>query len=209
MYLWPVAASCRTLVGEAGVDSSEMTFDEPNALRWESVIRESEKQESLNILTPVLLSKYPKNRRLQEAVEPWIHGNPPAVNGATIAKGVDMAAPAVQAETEPVIVTTETPTTITTTIQKKKVPGTNVEVELTPVLVPKDQADAASTALLATISSLRLTVAQHERDLEELIKWRQAISTLSRAEVAERTGGNEPGDSIEDPVVTLAKGSPE
>lgn len=191
VYLWPIPAECRLLVAEAGVDSSRMTFAEPPAFFWESVILQCEKQESLRILVPVLLARYPNNKKLQEAVDPWIRlaeGEPVS----KIGEGQTM-------------VVAETPTTVTTMSQKKKIPGTNVEVEHVPVLVPVEFAEDAAVALVATVNSLKVTVDQMYKDVGELIAWRHAVSTLSRAEVALRTGGNEPGENSEDAIVKQAE----
>lgn len=187
IYLWPVPADCRLLVAEAGVDSSRMTFAEPPALFWESVILQCEKQESLRMLVPVLLARYPKNKMLQEAVKPWI----------------DLAEDAPMPETiqKQEMIVAETPTTVTTMSQVKKIPGGDVDAEHVPVMVPKEFAEDASVFLVATVNSLKVTVDQLYKDVNELIAWREAISILSRAEVAARTGGNEPGADSEDDAV--------
>lgn len=191
------------------MDISQVKFGDPPALRWESVIREGDKQRSLDKLAPVLLKRYANNPQLQLAVSPWIRGNPPEpiveeplLSGATmLAEPVAPTKPAA-----PTSVVTETPTTITTTTQvpKVKIPGTSVEIELVPVTVPKEFVEEAQIALVATISSLRLTVAQHEQWIKEIMDWRQAISAMSRAEVANRTGANEPGVNRDDTLAMNA-----
>lgn len=157
-----------------------MTFAEPPALFWESVILQCEKQESLRSLVPVLLARYPKNKMLQEAVGPWINLLEPEGE-------------AMHTENSKTIVVAETPTTVTTVNQKKKIPGTAVEVEYGPLLVPKEFAEEASVAVVATMNSLKVTVDQLYKDVGELKSWREAISTMSRAEVAVQEGGNESG----------------
>lgn len=180
VYLWTDANQCRTMVREAGIDSSQMSFDEPNALRWESVIRECEKQESLTLLCPVLLARFPNNKRLQAAVAPWMNGSlQVAIEEATVIEK------AISKEAS----------------DKKKVLGTSVAVKLVPVYVPEELAEDASVALIATIASLRITVGEQQREINKLMAWRDSISTLSRSEVDERTGGNEPGENRPDPLV--------
>lgn len=185
------------------MDASRMTFDEPPALRWESVILQGDKQRSLDKLAPVLLSRYPNNPNLQEAVAPWIHGNPEEVVDRQGIKSSSSVARygAGQAEAIPEQVA---PIPVVPLIIRQQIPGTAIEVEMVPVLVPRDMQDDATVALLATINSLRRTIAQHEKDIAELVAWRSAISTMSRSEVAERTGGNEPGESFADPVAKAA-----
>lgn len=186
IYLWPVPEDCRMLVADAGVDSSRMSFAEPPALFWESIIVQCEKQESLRTLVPVLLARYPNNKRLQEAVEPWIHLPEHAKVAATVPRA-----------DEQTMVVAETPTTVTTMSQVKKVAGTNVDIEHVPVLVPKEFAEDAAVALIATVNSLKVTVDQLYKDVRELIAWRESISKMSRAEVAVTEGGNEPGPNKE------------
>lgn len=176
------------LVQDAGIDSSRMTFAEPPALFWESIIVQCEKQESLRTLVPVLLARYPNNKLLQEAVEPWIHLPKHAQESEVVPKAG-----------EQIIVVAETPTTVTTMSQVKKTPGTEVEVEHVPVLVPREFAEDAAVALIATVNSLRVTVDQLYRDVRELIAWREALSQMSRAEVAVKEGGNEPGPNKKEP----------
>lgn len=171
------------LVQESGIDSSRMTFAEPPALFWESVILQCEKQESLRKLVPVLLARYPNNTMLQEAVEPWIN----------LPQKVETTKAPAKKTVEQTIVVSETPTTVTTMSQVKKIPGADVEVEYVPVVVPKEFAEDAAVALIATVNSLKVTVDQLYKDVGELTAWREALSSMSRAEVAVKEGGNEPG----------------
>lgn len=207
IQLWPAPSDCRNLVTEAGVDASRVTFDEPPSLRWESVIMQCENQRSLNKLTPVLLARYPNNPELQAAVAPWIRGNPPEASVSTKPNGSVTPAGDEKTTVEVVAVSptttatiSETPGTSTTVVRTVKVPGTEVEVEMVPVLVPAEYAEAAQVSIVATITSLRQAVADHERIINELLAWRSAISTMSRSETAARTGGNEPGANRDDPM---------
>lgn len=60
------------MVADALIDSSRVNWDEPPALRWQSVILECEKQNTLTRLVPVLLKEYPDNKQLFEACLPWL-----------------------------------------------------------------------------------------------------------------------------------------
>lgn len=195
--LWPLEQDCRTLIAEAEIDARHISFAEPNALRWEKIILECHKQRSLNRLAPVLLNRYEDNPMLQLAVEPWIRGNPKesvrmtkeAATTVTDATGiVELTAPAT------IVVSTPSPPTsnpVATPNRAGRAETEADEPELVPVLVPREFLEKAQQALVATVDSLRKTVSQHEKDLQELIAWREQLSKLSRAEVAVSTGGNE------------------
>jgi hypothetical protein len=71
-YLWPDARDCRRLVADSLIDSSRINWDEPPNLRWQSVIIECDKQNTLHKLVPVLLRDYSSNTQLQEACAPWL-----------------------------------------------------------------------------------------------------------------------------------------
>jgi len=71
-YLWPDSRDCRRLVADSLIDATRINWDEPPNLRWQSVILEAEKQNTLYRLVPVLLKEYPENRELIAACAPWV-----------------------------------------------------------------------------------------------------------------------------------------
>jgi len=75
VYLWPKVADARTLVSDSGIDASQIAWDEPPGLRWQSILFEAEKQGSLPTLIPILLLRYPGNADLQAACAPWNGGS--------------------------------------------------------------------------------------------------------------------------------------
>lgn len=180
--LWPTMEDCRALVAEAEIDSSRMMFGEPPALRWESIILQCDRQRSLNQLAPVLLSRYPNNPLLQQVVQPWIRGNP---KETTMKRS-----PSADAPTITTIQPAEAVKPIEAVVYVPLEEAQDQE-DMVAVRVPKAYAEAATTALTATIHSLRKTIAAHEKDLQELRDWRAAISNLSREQVAMSTGANE------------------
>lgn len=193
-----------------------MTFSEPPALFWESVILQCEKQQSLRKLTPVLLSRYPKNDQLIEAVAPWINvKSAPPRSLPEGKKAMPKAAeptPPPQASGDPAappLPATNAEKAPPAEVKAGQQPINDIggsaagidddgrdpplDIEYVSVTVPKELAAEATTALVATIRSLKITVDQIYKDVAELVAWRQSISTLSRAEVANSEGGNEPG----------------
>lgn len=137
------------LVANSGMDASQINFEEPPALRWQSVINEAEKQGTLHKLVPVLLARYPENRQLIAACAPWEAADP--------------------VQTVP--------------NQKQKTPA----VELVPLIVPKEFADIAYEDTVATIASLRMSIASQEKRLADLESWRIRVSTMSSAKIAKLT----------------------
>lgn len=171
-----------------------MTFSEPPALFWESVILQCEKQQSLRKLTPVLLSRYPNNDQLIAATAPWINVQtaPPRSLPSSKKAQPKPADTPTEPNTPPAEVVVE-PTNVEKAPPAELVADPLLNIEYVAVTVPKELAAEAQTALVATIRSLKITVDQVYKDVAELVAWRQSISTLSRAEVANSEGGNEPG----------------
>ena len=101
MYLWPKVNDCRILVSDSGIDASQIDWDEPPSLRWQSVLFEAEKQGSLHILVPVLLARYAGNKQLQEACAPWMP------NGESTERGEKAAVMMEPVKLVPVIVPEE------------------------------------------------------------------------------------------------------
>lgn len=200
MELFDTAEDCKSLVAEAEIDSSRISFNEPNAFRWQNIIWECSKQRSLDRLTPVLLDRYSNNPILQRAVQPWIRGNPEE-KGAKVpkpAKAVIASPPEVLPATITVpvskegVIELESPATIVVSNPTGgEVGNAEKAPDLVAVMVPKEMADDAQLILVATVNSLRRTIKEHEKSIEELKQWRFELSRLSRADVAVKTGGNE------------------
>lgn len=168
IYLFPDPRDCRLLVANSGMDASQITFDEPPALRWQSVINEGEKQNTLHKLVPVLLSRYPNNSQLVAACAPWEAADPVvAEDEAPKTEVPKEVAPTADHEI-PLAIVTETPTTITTTTQRKK-----SAVELVPLQVPADLVDSAYVDSVATVASLRIIVVDLEKRLADIEAWRE------------------------------------
>ena len=156
IYLFPDPRDCRLLVTESGMDASQINFEEPPALRWQSVINEAEKQNTMGKLVPVLLSRYPENKQLQAACLPFEAAEPIL---AVPQKRRDAPAPI---PPEAVLV--------------KKFVKDDAPVDPSQSLDPISADEQA-----AIIASLRMVAAETERRLRELEDWRVRISTMSSA----------------------------
>lgn len=71
-YLWPDVRECRRLVADAHINASHIDWNDPSALRWQSIIDEAEKQNVVSSLVPVLLNEYPQNAQLRDACAEWM-----------------------------------------------------------------------------------------------------------------------------------------
>lgn len=203
IYLFPEPRDCRLLLANSGMDISQINFDEPPALRWQSAINEAEKQNTLHKLVPVLLARYPQNPQLKAACAPWEAAEPvstvptketPVPPEATRPRSGTEGLPKGRlphpdgellpdlededpAETT---ITTQTPTTVTTTTQRKR-----SDVKLVALEVPAELADAVYEDAVATISSLRMTVSALDKRVNDLEAWRIRISRISSAKIAQ------------------------
>lgn len=195
IYLWPVPEECRQLVAESGVDSRQMNFGEPPSFFWESVILQCEKQNTLHKLVPVLLSRYPGNTDLQDVVEPWLDKIPVQRKKAKTTEKVEQMKQA--QETLPVTITVATADLAKQDVITK--PSQNVDDdELVPVRVPKGFEEDATVTLIASFRSLRMAVVDLSNRLNKMEQWREAISTMSRAEVENKEGLDAPDKAPRD-----------
>lgn len=188
IYLWPNARDCRVLVVESGMDASNLDFDEPPALRWQSVISEAEKQNAMQKLVPVMLARYPDNAQLKSACAPFAPAEP-----VSAAMPVEIPKPQVApAEPIPIVPTGA----VLVPKFDKAAPAPAVSVTPVPagaVLVPEFEHDTANIPVVledseaaATIASLRLVLKENERRLSELEEWRRQISALAQANLTRR-----------------------
>lgn len=169
MYFWPDSRDARLLVNDAGMDGSRITWDEPPALRWQSIISEAEKQNTLQKLVPILLARYPDNAQLQNACNPFEAAEPiKAIPSTTEGAGTQVPDGAVlvkkfeadaKAESSPLQAGTPS--------------------HLMPVTLELDEA-------AATIGSLRMVAIETERRLTALEEWRKIISTMSSADLGKK-----------------------
>lgn len=150
-YLWEDSRDCRRLVADSLIDSTRINWDEPPSLRWQSVILECEKQGTLYKLCPVLLSEYPENTHLREAVAPWM---PDSSGDSPVEDKKRKAEP----EKKP----------------EKKEP----EPKKVPVEIPIEYADLADEIPI-TLESIRADLAYLSKSVDELKRWRQELSVIS------------------------------
>lgn len=194
IYLWPNARDCRVLVTESGMDASNLDFDEPPALRWQSVISEAEKQNAMQKLVPVMLARYPDNSQLKSACAPFAAAEPvsapetaratsppqdksavPVPPGAVLVPEFGHAASASTEQVAPDAAFAAVPAAVPTAVPVAAPTAAALAAIPVPpgaVLVPKfANADASTpfvieeTESAATIASLRLVATENERRL--------------------------------------------
>lgn len=166
VYLFPEPRDARLLVSESGMDASRVNFEEPPELRWQSIILEAEKQNTLYLLVPVLLAKYPQNEQLKSACAPFELAEPIKAD--------------VRKENKPI---------------PKPVAQVLVEPEMVPMEVPRDIADDELGDPAATIVSLRMIASSQEKRISQLEKWRRELSKMSSEQAASKTGEEEDEDT--------------
>lgn len=167
IYLFPEPRDCRVLVSDCGMDASQINFEEPPALRWQSVINEAEKQNAMGKLVPTLLARYPDNAQLIAACKPFEAADPVA------------APPVTKPKTEPTVPKGAV-------LVKKFEP----ETKSVPLQAPEETATIVIDDAEATIASLRLAAAAQEKRLVELEQWRIRISTMSSAKLSVASDGD-------------------
>lgn len=141
------------------MDASQINFEEPPALRWQSVINEAEKQNTMGQLVPVLLARYPENAQLKSACSPFAAAEP--VKSSPVGKDPVVPEGAV----------------LVKKFEKKDDPAPVAAKESTALTIPDDEA-------AITIASLRIVAAETEKRLKDLEEWRLRISTMSSAKIA-------------------------
>lgn len=171
------------------MDASQINFEEPPALRWQSVINEAEKQNTMTKLVPVLLARYPENAQLKSACAPFGAAEPvraaPQVAPVVIPPGAVLVKKYEKGEAEAARPTAVAPT-------ESPLP------EATPAPLPSQVAQDGETKpvngsdllslspdeLIATVISLRMAAAEGHQRLTRLEDWRRRLSVMNSADLA-------------------------
>lgn len=160
IYLFSKEEDARTLVSDSEIDASQIDFGEPPAYRWQSIITEAEKQNTMSKLIPVLLARYPDNEQLKAACLPFEAAEPvQAIPVNSQKQKTTVPAGAVLA--------------------KKFEPEPKPKTKLVPIQVPEELAEIVTEETVATVATLRITVAELYGYVEELRRWRVIVSTMS------------------------------
>lgn len=159
IYLFSKEEDARTLVSDSEIDASQIDFGEPPAYRWQSIITEAEKQNTMGKLIPALLARYPDNEQLQAACKPFEAADPVQAIPVKLPKPKVVIPPGAA-------------------LVQKFEPASKKISKLVPLQVPEELAEIATEDTLATVATLRITVAELYEYVEELRRWRVTVSTM-------------------------------
>lgn len=156
------------------MDPSSLDFDEPPALRWQSVISEAEKQNAMGKLVPVLLARYPDNSQLKAACLPFTAADPISAPPSQ-AKGAPAIPPG--SVLVPKFEASATPSPEPPPIPPSAGSG-NTAAPAEPIALSDDEA-------AATIISLRLVAVEVERRLRRIENWQKRVSMTSSDDLSQ------------------------